>query len=97
LTPAGSELVVKLAIPELSTAAVPKIADPEKNSTLPVGIPNEEVTAAVMVTACPTMLGLGVTDTAVAVDVDVELVTVCVVFPELAANAVLPRYEAVMT
>jgi hypothetical protein len=56
-----------LALPALFRLALPSSEDPEKKSTVPVGMPAVEVTVAVIVTACPRLDGLGVDDTVVVV------------------------------
>src|SRR5262245_38696137 len=53
--PPGRELVAKVATPEELTVPVPREAEPFRNVTVPVGVPDPEVglTVAVNVTVAP--------------------------------------------
>ena len=50
--PAGRVELVKLATPPVSVA-LPRAVIPFLNVTVPVGVPEEEDTVAVKITACP--------------------------------------------
>ncbi|GAC1515371.1 MAG: hypothetical protein NVS1B11_32290 [Terriglobales bacterium] len=55
--PTGSEDVLKLAVPVLSRAPVPRAVVPDLKVTVPVGVPETELTVAVNVTNCPNAEG----------------------------------------
>jgi phosphohistidine swiveling domain-containing protein len=50
-------LTLRVAMPPES-GAVPKLVEPLKKATVPVGVPAEELTVAVSVTAVPAVAGL---------------------------------------
>jgi hypothetical protein len=50
---------VKLAMPEPSRDARPKIFSPSRKVTIPAGVPDSAVTVAVNVTGCPATEGFG--------------------------------------
>ena len=79
--PAASVAVISDAVPPLS-ATVPNGVAPSRNCTVPVG-PEDGLTVAVNVTACPNTEGFS--DEVNAVDVVVTALTVCVT-----ADDVLP-------
>lgn len=61
--------VLKVACPVASTATPEaRTVEPSWNVTVPVGVPPEDVTAAVKVTCCPNTEGFGDDETVVAVD-----------------------------
>jgi hypothetical protein len=57
MVPSASEEVVNVATPPASVP-LPITTPPSLKRTVPVGVPDELVTVAVKVTACPTLLGL---------------------------------------
>ena len=67
--PEVSADVGKVATPP-ANVTVPKIALPFLNVTLPVGVPDEEETVAVNVTACPNIAGFELELTMVLLGVD---------------------------
>jgi len=72
--PAESAVVIKAAVPEPLTVAVPSDVAPSKKVTVPVGVPAELMTDAVKVTELAKTLGLLFEATAVAL---AALFTVC--------------------
>lgn len=79
--PTARLVVVQVATPAASVAAAqPEIAVPsDRNATLPVGVPDPEVTVAVSVTDCPAAAEpAGLAASAVAVAGGATVVTVCV-------------------
>ena len=56
--PLVSAEVLKVATPFVS-GTVARVAPPFLNTTLPVGVPDDDETVAVNVTACPRVEGLG--------------------------------------
>ena len=58
MAPAARVLVVRVATP-LVSVAVPRLVEPSRKLTLPVGVPPLAVTVAVMVTVAPAAAGLG--------------------------------------
>jgi hypothetical protein len=66
--PSGRAAVMRIACP-LDTGALPMVVLPSENVTVPViaGLVCVEVTVAVIVTVCPTVLGLGLAETVVVV------------------------------
>ena len=80
--PTESDEVAKLALPELKVA-VPKVAAPSRNVTVPVGVPvagATGLTVAANVTAWPNSDGF--TDDVTVVELAAEL-TVCVMAAEV--------------
>ena len=63
--PTASAEVVNTAAPVESSVAVPMVDAPSRKVTVPVGVPEVALTAAVKVTACPKRVGLLEEDTAV--------------------------------
>jgi len=55
--PTAREAVVSVAMPEESSAPVPRLVAPSRNVTVPVGVPAGELTVAVKVTGWPKTLG----------------------------------------
>src|SRR5580692_296767 len=53
----------------LINIALPKVVEPSENDTVPVGVPDPEVTVAANVTVCPKPEGFGVEVTVVLVAV----------------------------
>src|ERR1700694_5514912 len=81
--PTENELSTRVALPELSIAAVPSEMDPSANATTPVGITEEllkPATVAVRVTLWPKTLGFGDPASAVVV---APLLTICETGPDV--------------
>lgn len=55
--PTAREEVVSEAVPVESSVAVPRFDAPSRKVTVPVGVPEVALTAAVKVTACPKTVG----------------------------------------
>jgi hypothetical protein len=70
--PTARELVVNVAKPEPFNGPVPRVVAPSLNVTVPVGVPEPAVTAAVKVTGEPNVAGF-------ALEVKV-VVVVCITF-----------------
>ena len=57
--PAARAVVVKVAWPAARVTGAPRLVTPSLNCTVPVGVPEPEVTVAVKLTDWPTVDGFG--------------------------------------
>jgi hypothetical protein len=79
-----------LAWPAPFNTAAPRSVFPSLKSTLPLGIPPEEVTVAVNVTIWPAFDGLALLATVVVVEAAAAVFTICDVAAKLASKLALP-------